>query len=163
MNTALLVAGSMLLVLVLVLAYLVLGALRALGVLSWRLDQLELTSPRRLGRDGLKLGQKAPDFTLPSQAHGEVSLHELAGRKVLLVFTQSGCGPCHAIAPELNRVHDKGEHQVLVVNNGDPEATRQWAAEISAHFPVVAQEHFSLSKRRVPLAAALGRQCLLGS
>src|SRR5438105_14591379 len=50
---------------VLLLAFLLLGALRALGLLSWRLEQLEATTPKRLGRDGLKPGKKAPDFTLP--------------------------------------------------------------------------------------------------
>ena len=147
MNTALLVSNLALWLVVLSLAFLLLGALRAMGLLSWRLEQLEATTPSRLGRDGLKLGKKAPDFTLPSTANGERSLHDFAGRKVLLVFTQSGCGPCHAIAPELNRVHERGEHQVLVVNNGEPDETRKWAAETSARFPVLAQEKFSLSKR----------------
>jgi len=160
MNTALLVSNLALWLILLSLAFLLLGALRALGLVSWRLEQLEATTPSRLGRDGLKLGKKAPDFTLPvatngarvqsetgPHAGGQLSLHDFAGRKVLLVFTQSGCGPCHAIAPELNRVHERGEHQVLVVNNGEPDETRKWAAETSARFPVLAQEKFSLSKR----------------
>jgi hypothetical protein len=66
MNTFLLVSLTGLWALVLVLGFLLLGTLRALGVLTWRLDQLESTRPSRLGRDGLKLGMKAPDFTLPS-------------------------------------------------------------------------------------------------
>jgi methylamine dehydrogenase accessory protein MauD len=133
---------------VLCLGFLLLGTLRALGVLSWRLEQLEATTPSRLGRDGFKVGKKAPDFTLPSAADGEASLHDFLGRKVLLVFTQSGCGPCQAVIPELNRIHDKGEPHVLAVNNADnPEETRKWAAEVRARFPVLAQEKFSLSKR----------------
>src|SRR5437773_12135935 len=52
-------------IVVLFLAFLLLGTLRALGLLSWRLEQLEATTPKRLGRDGLKPGKKAPDFTLP--------------------------------------------------------------------------------------------------
>ena len=51
------------------------------------------------------------------------------------------------IVPELNRVQDKGEHQVVVVNNGDPDKTRRWAAEVQARFPVLIQEKFGLSKR----------------
>ncbi len=51
---------------VLFLGFLLLGTLRSLGLLSWRLEQLEATTPKRLGRDGLKPGKKAPDFTLPS-------------------------------------------------------------------------------------------------
>ena len=131
---------------VLFLGFLLLGTLRAWGVLNWRLEQLEATTPKRLGRDGLKPGKRAPDFTLPSGEGNEVSLHDFAGRKVLLVFTQSGCSPCKAVVPELNRL-ERGETQVLVVNNGDPEATRKWSTEVGARFPVLAQDKLSISKK----------------
>jgi len=151
------------------LGFLLLGALRALGLLSWRLEQLEATTPKRLGRDGLKLGKKAPDFTLPcmtfrplsslSALNGEsameVSLHDFAGRKVLLVFTQSGCSPCKAVVPELNRL-ERGDTQVLVVNNGDPDATLKWGAEVGARFPVLAQDKFSISKKYEVFATPFG-------
>jgi methylamine dehydrogenase accessory protein MauD len=132
---------------VLSLGFLLLGALRALGLVRWRLEQLEATTPSRTGRGGLKPGKKAPDFTLPSVAGGEVSLRDFAGRRVFLVFTQSGCKPCHRIVPELNKLQRGGEVQVLVVNNGELEATRQWAGEARASFPVLAQQQFSVSKR----------------
>jgi methylamine dehydrogenase accessory protein MauD len=132
-------------VVVLFLSFLLLGTLRTLGLLTWRLEQLDATTPKRLGRDGLKPGKKAPDFTLPSASGQEVSLHEFAGRKVLLVFTQSGCSPCKKIVPELNRLG--AEEQVLVVNNGDLEATRKWSADAEARFPVLAQDKFSISKK----------------
>jgi len=131
---------------VLFLGFLLFGTLRSLGLLSWRLEQLEATTPKRLGRDGLKPGKKAPDFTLPSVDGNDVSLHHFAGRKVLLVFVQSGCSPCKAVVPELNCL-ERGDTQVLVVNNGDPEATRKWSAEVGARFPVLSQEKFSISKQ----------------
>lgn len=146
MDLILLVSNVVLWAVVLAVGFLLLGTLRALGLLSWRLEQLQATTPSRLGRDGLKVGKVAPDFTLPGPG-GERSLRQFAGHKVLLVFTQSGCGPCHAIVPELNRVHDRGGPRVLVVNNGDPEGTRKWAAEAGARFPVLAQEKFAVSKR----------------
>ena len=146
METIWLAAFLALWAVVLFLGFLLLGALRALGILSWRLEQLEATTPRRLGRDGLKPGQKAPAFTLPSGAGHEVSLHDFGGRNVLLVFTQSGCSPCQAVVPELNRL-ERGDAQVLVVNNGDLEATRKWGAEVGARFPVLAQDRFSISKK----------------
>jgi methylamine dehydrogenase accessory protein MauD len=130
---------------VLFLGFLLLGTLRSLGLLSWRLEQLEATTPKRLGRDGLKPGKKAPAFTLPSADGKEVSLHDFAGRKVLLVFTQSGCSPCKAIIPELNRLGPA--EQVLVINNGDPEGTRKWSREVAARFPVLAQEKFGVSRK----------------
>ncbi len=140
-------------IVVLFLGFLLLGTLRSLGLLSWRLEQLEATTPKRLGRDGLKPGKRAPDFTLPSASGQEVSLHQFAGRRVLLAFTQSGCSPCKKIVPELNRLATVGRianpshPQILVVNNGDLEATRQWSAEVAARFPVLAQDEFSISKR----------------
>jgi peroxiredoxin len=185
-------------VIVLLLGFLVFGTLRALGILSWRLEQIEATTPKRLGRDGLKAGKKAPDFTLPcvnpdlvapvvaqprhvvarspdraialteglhDGAVGDewsgretapqqvVSLHDFDGRKVLLVFTQSGCSPCKKIVPELNRLAAVGRianpshPQVVVVNNNDLEATRRWSEDVGARFPVLAQTQFSISKK----------------
>jgi methylamine dehydrogenase accessory protein MauD len=144
---------------VLFVGFLLLGTLRALGLLTWRLEQLEATTPKRLGRDGLKPGKKAPDFSLPS-VNGEedgkaVSLNDFAGRKVLLVFTQSGCSPCQKIVPELNRlapvavgrISNPSHPQVLVVNNGDAEATRKWSEEVGARFPVLVQTQFNISKK----------------
>jgi peroxiredoxin len=148
---------------VLFLVFLVLGTLRTLGLLSWRLEQLEATTPKHLGRDGLKPGKRAPDFTLPCANVGRIfnpprwienpsyettdlSLHDFGGRKVLLVFTQSGCGPCRTVIPELNRL-ERGDTRVLVVSNGDLETTRKWSAEVGARFPVLAQDKFSISKK----------------
>jgi methylamine dehydrogenase accessory protein MauD len=145
MNIIWLLSNVFVWVVVLFLGFLLLGTLRSLGRLSWRLEQLEATTPKRLGRDGLKPGKKAPDFTLPGANGKEISLHDFAGRKVLLVFTQSGCSPCKAIVPELNRLGP--DHQVLVVNNGGLEATREWSKEAGARFPVLAQTQFSVSKK----------------
>jgi methylamine dehydrogenase accessory protein MauD len=152
---------------VLFLGFLLLGALRAMGLLRWRLEQLEATTPSRIGRGGLKPGKKAPDFTLPSVAGGEVSLHDFAGRRVFLVFTQSGCKPCHRIVPELNKLQRAGDVQVLVVNNGEVEATRQWAGEAGACFPVLVQQQFSVSKRyemyATPFAFLIDEQGVIAS
>jgi methylamine dehydrogenase accessory protein MauD len=141
-NTFWLVSTIALWALVLLLAFLLLGALRILALLRWRLEQLEATTPSRLGRSGLKPGKKAPDFTLPSVSGAEVSLHDFAGRRVLLVFTQAGCGPCQRVLPELGRVSN-GQLQVLVVHRGKAEETRA----LSAPFPILHQEGLDLSRR----------------
>lgn len=133
-------------VVVLVLGFLLLGALGVLGLVSWRLEQLEATMPSRLGRSGLKPGKKAPNFTLPSVLGVEVSLHDFAGQRILLAFTQTGCGPCETIFAELGRVHND-RLQVLVVNRGKAEETRKWAAKASVTFPVLIQEGLELSRK----------------
>jgi methylamine dehydrogenase accessory protein MauD len=145
-NAFWLTSYALLWVVVLFVGFLLLGTLRALGLLRWRLEQLEATTPSRPGRNGLKPGKKAPDFTLPAVAGAEVSLRDFAGRKVLLVFTQAGCGPCRQIMPELNKLGGR-DLQVVVVNKGDVPTTRQWAAELGASFPVLVQEGLDLSRK----------------
>src|SRR6516164_1842354 len=121
LNAFILAAFVLLWLIVLFLGFLLLGTLRALGLLRWRLEQLEATMPSRLGRSGLKVGKKAPDFVLPSVAGADIGLHDYAGGKILLVFMQPGCGPCHRVTPDLDRLHRQGDVQVLVVQNGDLE------------------------------------------
>jgi methylamine dehydrogenase accessory protein MauD len=134
-------------VVVLVMSLVLLGSLRSLALVRWRLQQLEATTPSRLGRRGLKRGAKAPDFVLPSVEGGELALSGFAGRRILLVFTQSGCAPCKRIVPELNQLHDQGDVVVLVANHGNPELTERWAFEVGARFPVLVQEDLNLSRR----------------
>src|SRR5262249_42774288 len=152
---------------VLFLSFLLLGTLQAQARLRWRLEQLEATTPRPLGRDGLPRGETAPHFTLPSTEGPEVSLHDFAGSKVLLVFTQSTCGPCHQIMPELNNFQANGKVQVVVVNNGDLVATRQWAAKVRARFPLLVQEQFRVSKKyevfATPFAFLIDEQGVIAS
>jgi methylamine dehydrogenase accessory protein MauD len=147
METIGLVSHVVLWMLVLVLAFLLLGALRGFGILSWKLEELEATTPNRVGRGGLKAGKSAPDFTLTNVEGRDVSLRDFAGRPVLLVFVQVGCGPCHAIAPELNKLARKGGLQLLIVIHGEPEAAREWARDVKAEFPVLIQERWNVSKQ----------------
>lgn len=130
----------------LLVVFLLLGALRRLDRLSWQLDQLRATTPRRLGRDGLSVGRKVPDFTLPSVAGGDVSLSDYLGKRLLLVFTQEGCSPCRELAPVLNKMHGS-ELQVVNVYNSKLDRARAWAKAESIQFPVLVQEGLAVSKR----------------
>ena len=82
MHTILLISSLLLWLTVLVIGFLLLGTLRSLGLLQWQIDQLELTRPSRINRDGLKPGQTAPDFTLPRVGGGECSLCDFRGQRV---------------------------------------------------------------------------------
>ena len=132
---------------VLGISFFLLGTLRSLGLLQWKFDEMAAIRPVRKGREGLAPGQPAPDFTLPGVENGDVSLHDFAGHELLLVFTQSGCGPCHRIAPELNRLQENEQHQILVVNNGEHNETQAWADEVQAAFPIVSQNEWEISKK----------------
>jgi len=55
----------------------------------------------KLNRSGLKAGAAAPEFRLPRIDGGELSLTDLRGGRVLLVFSDPNCGPCDELAPRL--------------------------------------------------------------
>jgi methylamine dehydrogenase accessory protein MauD len=132
---------------VLLIGFLLMGTLRALGLLQWKVDQLEATRPPRGNRSGLKPGTKAPEFTLSNLEGEELSLTDFAGRRILLVFVQSGCGPCHDIVPELNRLQESGQLQVVVINSAEPDEAREWVQETDADFPVLIQDRYEVSKK----------------
>jgi methylamine dehydrogenase accessory protein MauD len=147
MNIFWLVAILGLWLVVLFLAFVLWGELRALALLRWRLEQLEAIAPKRIGRSGLRPGKKAPDFKLPTISGDEVTLHDYANRKLLLVFMQPGCGPCQHITPELNRLSRAGEIQVLVIHNADASVVQGWIKQYQPDFPVSLQERLAVSRR----------------
>jgi peroxiredoxin len=126
------------------LAFLLIGALRALRVWGWRLEQIEITLSRRLGRPA---GTKARAFTLPSVQGDRVALKAFAGRRVLLVFTKSDGHPWQQLLAELNRLQRRGDVQVLLIETGGPEPAKQLAGEGQAAFPVLVPETPHLLKR----------------
>lgn len=74
--------------------------------------------------EGLPLGSRAPRFELEALEGPPVSLDGLLRRAkpVLLVFTDPGCGPCIALAPDVAAwQHDHAEHvTIAVVERGGP-------------------------------------------
>jgi hypothetical protein len=126
------------------LAFLILGALRALRVWGWRLEQLELVLSSRLG---LSPGSKAPGFALRSVEGVKVVLKDFAICRVLLVFVEGRGHPWQYLLPELNGLGDQGNLQVLLIETGGVEAASQLAGKGQAAFPVLVQETRNLARR----------------
>jgi methylamine dehydrogenase accessory protein MauD len=146
METVLLVWNFILSLGILFLGFLIMGALRNLGLLRWRLELLSLTMPSRVNRGGLKPGKKAPDFPAQMIDGRNVSFHEYFGRKKVLVFMRAGCAPCHKAVPALNKLHKNGTVQVIVVFAGDSDSARKWINDVGALFPLLLQEKHSVSR-----------------
>jgi len=101
----------------------------------------------KINRSGLATGTPAPDFRLPRLGGGEISLAELRGRRVLLVFSDVNCGPCDQLAPRLEALaRETPSVQVVIVSRGDEEANRVKAAQHGLTFPVALQKQWEVSK-----------------
>ncbi|MGE5194635.1 MAG: peroxiredoxin family protein [Deltaproteobacteria bacterium] len=111
----------------------------------------------RLNRSGLKAGAPAPDFRLPRIDGGDLSLADLRGGRVLLVFSDPDCGPCDELAPRLQQVHlQRPNLQVIVVSRRDAEATRTKAAALRLSFPIVLQRQWEISLLYAMFATPVG-------
>ncbi|HBY64184.1 MAG TPA: hypothetical protein DEH78_30550 [Solibacterales bacterium] len=115
----------------------------------------------KVRRNGLPAGAPAPEFTLPSLDGTEFSLRHWFGRRILLVFSDPGCGPCQALAPKLEAIHRRARNlEVLMVSRGDAEVNRAKAREQQLSFPIVLQKHWEISKAygmfATPIAFLIG-------
>jgi peroxiredoxin len=86
----------------------------------------------KINRAGLKAGSVAPEFRLPRLNGGELSLSELRGRLVLLVFSSPKCGPCNTLAPKLEKFYRKfrsNENSPSPLTHLPPAATARQSGE----------------------------------
>ncbi|ARI77407.1 TlpA family protein disulfide reductase [Halobacillus mangrovi] len=67
---------------------------------------------------GLKVGEKAPDFTLETLEGKTVSLSDLQGKKVFINFWATWCPPCREEMPEMEKFYKEygDEVEVLAIN-----------------------------------------------
>jgi peroxiredoxin/uncharacterized membrane protein YphA (DoxX/SURF4 family) len=137
------------------LAWLAFHLLQQNGRLLLRIEALEarLEEGGGLAQPGTAtpaIGSAAPDFRLPSLTGTDVSLADLraAGRPVLLVFTNPGCGPCTALLPEVAAWQQEHAARltVAVVSRGTAEANRAKIGDLSIT-PVLLQSASEISDR----------------
>jgi peroxiredoxin len=122
----------------------------------------------RLNRNGLKAGETAPEFTLPRLDGGELSLADLRGGRVLLVFSDPDCGPCDELAPRLQALHlQQPDLQVLVISRRDADATRAKAESLGLTCPIVVQKQWEVSFKygmfATPIGYSIDEQGILAS
>jgi methylamine dehydrogenase accessory protein MauD len=123
-------------VLVLLLAFLLAGALRQLGLFQLRLGD----DPGALITDsGLDRGATAPDFTaLDSETEELVSVSDLSAVPRMLMFASPGCLSCRELIPGLNEVRKtRGDFDFLVVCRGDLESCQAFGRMNRLEAPMV--------------------------
>lgn len=91
--------------------------------------------------EGLEIGTKAPDFSLPDVEGQTVSLNDLAGKKVLLGFSSIHCPACKEVYPDLRAFSEQSRDvQVVMICEGPAEGVQQLANEEGFGFPVLMWE-----------------------
>ena len=116
-------------------------------------------SESHLQRNGLRAGTPAPDFTLQDLGGVTHSLSSYRGRRVLLLFSDPGCGPCQTLAPMLERLHQRrfdNGLQLLMVSRGTISMNREKAREHGLTFPVLIQNAWEISRLYAMFATPIG-------
>jgi peroxiredoxin len=110
----------------------------------------------KIPRNGLKAGTPAPLFRLPRLDGGELALEDLRGSRVLLVFSDPHCGPCDALAPQLEQWHrDHPDIRVVMISRGEPKENRSKVKKHGFTFPVVLQQQWEISRRYAMFATPI--------
>jgi peroxiredoxin len=122
----------------------------------------------RINRDGLPPGTEAPAFRLPRVGGGALSLQDYSGRRLMLVFSDPGCGPCHALAPQLEALwRQPGTPSVLMISRGDLKANERTIEEHALTFPVVLQQQWEVSREygtfAMPMAYLIDEEGVIAS
>ena len=94
-----------------IITSLIIGTLIVLTIKS----NLEETVPLTVGVDtGLDKGNSPPDFELSTLSGEVVKLSDLKGKKVILNFWASWCGPCKAEMPHMENYYKKNKEDANV-------------------------------------------------
>lgn len=94
---------------------------------------------------GVAIGSKAPDFTLQDQNGKPVSLHDYAGKIVVLEWTNPGCPfvQRHYAAKTMQNLYsqyqDKGVNWLAInsSNFATNDSNKQWATEQNIPYPIL--------------------------
>ncbi len=88
----------------------------------------------------VKLGDRAPNFTLPRFPSGNLMLRDFRGKVVLLNFWATWCPPCVVETPSLEALASKMENRNVVVIgvsvDEDPTALKTFLARNHITYPI---------------------------
>ena len=118
-------------------------------VLLRQLGLMYLGTAQGVARDGIAVGQRAPEFTAVGLDGGHVSLAGFRGLPLLLVFGSPSCAPCRGLIPDLNAFaqENREELRALFLCRGSLDEARRFGDELNVQVPVAVHPDDGLPDR----------------
>lgn len=113
----------------------------------------EATMKEIIAKNGIEVGKNAPNFELAKLDGTKVKLSDLKGKKVILNFWATWCGPCKQEMPDMEAFYKKHKTdvEILAVNytasegaNGE-EKVKKFAEEKGITFPILLDKDITVT------------------
>lgn len=120
------------------------GAMLAWAIYDFTASSTSSTSQQNVDEAaniGLAVGNTAPDFTLQTLEGKPARLSDFRGKPVFVNFWATWCPPCRAEMPDMQKLYENMDIEILAVNLTDTEKSEEsvasFIAEIGLTFPVL--------------------------
>lgn len=116
-------------------------------------EKSEAAMKEIIARNGIEIGKSAPDFELTKLDGTNVKLSDLKGKKVILNFWATWCGPCQQEMPDMEAFYKEHKEnvEILAVNytpsekGGEEEKVSNFIKEKGITFPVLLDKNIDVT------------------
>lgn len=120
-------------------------------ILSFIFIVLSFTLLSCSNEGNIKIGQRAPSFSLPDIENKDVSLADFKGKAILIRFWTVDCTACAKEMPELDEIYkthkDKGL-TIIGINVRQPkDVVKRFTEEHYLSFPILLDTYSKISKK----------------